>query len=174
MILSLKIKEECLLGFIHSRITGLAGRVEAGISIISKENINKLSVFETELRSVLDKNTLENINKKIETAPIIIANMYHDNYTKLLDCLEKEVKEGDSYIESLIGLGLLMCHLERDARNEDRIGIKQSTLKAILDEFEVNNTCGIKYIYNMLRASYGIYDNYYVRASNANKKTKKK
>ena len=95
MILSLKIKEECLLGFIHSRITGLAGRVETGISIMSKENINKLSVFETELRSVLDKNTLENINKKIETAPIIIANMYHDNYTKLLDCLEKEVKEGD-------------------------------------------------------------------------------
>src|SRR5574344_1322412 len=152
MILSLKIKEECLLGFIHSRITGLAGRVEGGVSILSKDNINN----------------------KIETAPIIIANMYHNNYTKLLDCLEKEVKEGDSYIESLIGLGLLMCHLERDVRNEDRIGIKQSTLKAILDEFEVNNTCGIKYIYNMLRASYGIYDNYYVKASNANKKTKKK
>lgn len=174
MILSLKIKEDCLLSFIHSRIIGLAGRVETGVSIMNEENTNKITVFEDELKRILDKHTIENVNKKIETAPVIIANMYHDNYIKLLNSLENEVKEGDNYIESLIGLGLLMCHLDKDIRNEERIGIKQSTLNAIFNEFEKNNTCGVKYVYNMLKASAGIYDNYYTKARSANKKTKKK
>ena len=104
-----KIKIECLIAFIHSRITGVMND-GTNVSLVfsnrysEKEAIKKGKDIEDAINEIA---TIDKINKKIEKCPKALANMYYFNYTKLINRLDKLIAKDEGLIEGLIGLHLL-------------------------------------------------------------------
>ena len=106
-----RIKIECLIAFIHSRITGKMFREEDEDNTFvfsnrysEKDAVRKGKEIEKALEDIA---TIDKINDKIKKAPVILANMYNANYSKLSNKLEKLLDKDKSLIEGLIGLHLL-------------------------------------------------------------------
>ena len=105
------IKIECLIAFIHSRITGKMLREDDKDNTFvfsnrysEKEAIKKGKDIEDAINEIA---TIDKINKKIEKCPKALANMYYFNYTKLINRLDKLIAKNEGLIEGLIGLHLL-------------------------------------------------------------------
>jgi len=120
MKLADKIKFECFCAFIHSRLTN-AGTYDEGVEVFNEEVIIKKidSIGRNIISEIQKVGTIKSINNKIEKSQSgLIANMYHKNYTKLLDVLDKNIKKNEECVMPLIGLGMLMAYFEKD-KNEN-------------------------------------------------------
>lgn len=132
MRLSEKIKFECFCAFIHSRLTSAGTYAEGSEIFNEKDIVNKLdSIGSNVIKQIESISTIKLINHKIQNAQSgLIANMYHKNYSKLLDVMDKHIKKEDECIMPLIGIGMLMAYFENE-KNENRI--KNITLKELME-----------------------------------------
>lgn len=116
-----RIKIECLVAFIHSRIAGKMFRQDdEGNTFIFSNRYSEKNVIskgkEIE-KAIEDIATIDTINDKIKKAPVILANMYNYNYLLLVNKLDKFLKEDEGLIEGLIGLHLLLLSTENGMLN---------------------------------------------------------
>ena len=167
-----KIKIECLVAFIHSRITGLmndgtnVSSVVFGNRYSKKEVIKKSKDVEDAISEVA---TIDKINKKIENCPKALANMYYFNYTKLINRLDKLIAKDEGLIEGLIGLHLLYLATSNGMLN---YGDKETIqyYKDSIDLYENDNYTSDETINQtvkkMREVAYDIFDFYWKKKGN--------
>lgn len=164
MTLSQKIKLETFCAFIHSRFIGI-GQFDNKTDVCIFENKKEVSFLNEKgnpiIKYLATIGTLETINKKIsECQSSLIANMYHDNYSKLLKLLEDKVKDGDEVIMSVIGVGLLISYME-DEKYEKTIDIDLQDLIDIYTFFESKSNKHLKMVREMMKISAYVVEKYF-------------
>lgn len=115
-----RIKIECLIAFIHSRITGKMYDENSDVTTVFSNRYsekNAISKGKEIEKAIEDIATIDSINLKIKKAPILLANMYHHNYSKLIKKCDKLIKKDEGLIEGLIGLHLLLLATENGMLN---------------------------------------------------------
>lgn len=164
MKLSDKIKFECFVAFIHSRFVGIGVFDEEQTESIL-DNDNDMSFLNEKgnpiIKYLAEIGTLEKINKKIlDNKSALIANMYHNNYSKLLKLLENKVKDGDDVIMSVIGVGMLVAYME-NGNYEKNIDIQMQDLIDIYNFYEQKSTKHLKMVRDMMKIAAYVVDNYW-------------
>lgn len=164
MTLSQKIKLETFCAFVHSRFVGI-GQFETKKDIcIFKDKSQAYFLNEKGnpiIKYLATIGTLETINKKISDGKsVLIANMYHDNYSKLLKLLEDKVKDGDDVIMSVIGVGLLTCYME-DEKYKKTLDIDLQDLIDIYYFFESKSNKHLTMVREMMKISAYVVEKYF-------------
>lgn len=164
MILSQKIKLESFCAFVHSRFVGI-GEFKTESDTCIFEDKNEVSFLNEKgtpiIKYLATIGTLDSINKKIsDSKSVLIANMYHDNYSKLLKLLEDKVKDGDEVIMSVIGIGLLTCYME-DEKQEKTLDINLQDLMDIYFYYESKSNKHLKIVREMMKISAYVVEKYF-------------
>lgn len=170
-----RIKIECLIAFIHSRITGKMFREEdEGNTYVFTNRYSEKNVVskgkEIE-KAIEDIATIDTINDKIKKAPVILANMYNYNYSLLVNRLDKLLKENEGLIEGLIGLHLLLLSTENGMLNygdEETIEYYRDTVAIYENDNYTTDERVKETIKNMRNVSYSLFEFYW--KSNSKKK----
>ena len=174
-----QIKTECLFGFCHSRINGVAGKDEEGIRIFDNQETSNFMIKSADCLSIeLSKfATIDTINDKITNCNNVnISRMYNERYNHLLNLLDKSIPLPDkvediedtktrgyvkgSFIEALIGLNLIALYLESDSR-EKAINIKVEDITNIIVKFETETNTSRRLINDMAKFSTIIFHKYW-------------
>ena len=167
-----KIKIECLVAFIHSRITGLmndgtnVSSVVFGNRYSKKEVIKKSKDVEDAISEVA---TIDKINKKIENCPKALANMYYFNYTKLINRLDKLIAKGEGMIEGLIGLHLLYLATQTRMLNyadEETIQYYKDFIALYENDNYTSDETINQTVKKMREVAYDIFDFYWKKKGN--------
>lgn len=166
-----RIKIECLIAFIHSRITGKMFREEdEGNTYVFSNRYSEKNVVskgkEIE-KAIEDIATIDTINDKIKKAPIILANMYNYNYLLLVNKLDKSLRENEGLIEGLIGLHLLLLSTESGMLNygdKETIQYYKDTIAIYENDNYTSDEDVKETIKNMREISYKLFDFYWKNA----------
>lgn len=162
-MLSLNIKRECFLAFIHSRLIGKGAEEEYGVPILNEEKLRKdfESFGDKLVKKIGSIATLDSIQKKIDaTRSKVISDMYYKNYSNLSSLLEHKIKKGEDIVNSLIGLSLLSYLLEKD-NNEKMVGINTQELTEFIAEFETKSEDNRNIVTEMQKVATFIGDKYW-------------
>lgn len=166
-----RIKIECLIAFIHSRITGKMFREEdEGNTFVFSNRYSEKNVVskgkEIE-KAIEDIATVDTINDKIKKAPVILANMYNYNYLLLVNKLDKSLRENEGLIEGLIGLHLLLLSTESGMLNygdKETIQYYKDTIAIYENDNYTSDEDVKETIKNMREISYKLFDFYWKNA----------
>jgi hypothetical protein len=176
MTLSEKIKFECFIAFIHSRLIGLGVDKETNYTPVLTEeneidNIAKLgNVIINQLGQI---STLARINEIIANQKSgIIGKMYQSNYEKLLKPAEDKVKKGDDVINSTIGIEMLNHYISYVKKYDTTITIEQ--VKEILDIYKTKCEDYRRVVFKMTNVANYITHNYWNETKTKGKKCKMK
>lgn len=171
------IKVECLVAFIHSRISGLAGKDQNGIEVFSNKSNQKKAVYVgDEIQSTLDLLcTVEIINEKISKSLPFVSSMYHYHYTKLLNLLDKEIPKDGELIEGLIGLHLLVMCIENKMVGDEEGGLLEY-FKETIEMYENENYTSCEKVKEtvkfMREVSSKVFNQYWEKPKRKSKKRK--
>ena len=166
-----KIKIECLIAFIHSRITGVMND-GTNVSLVfsnrysEKEAIKKGKEIEDAINEIA---TIDKINKKIEKCPKALANMYYFNYTKLINRLDKLIAKDEGLIEGLIGLHLLYLATQNGMLNygdEETIQYYKDSIALYENDNYTSDETINQTVKKMREVAYDIFDFYWKKKGN--------
>lgn len=157
-----KIKADCLIAFIHSRLIGLGMNKNDGEIKLAFEdkNISEKAryygdYFEKKLEKIC---TFDKVQKNISTGnDFKVCDMYYQSYTKLTNIMDKYAPTGSLVIEGLIALNLLSLYLEYWNEHKMKDYFERLTSSILMYENYVNDDVIFK---NMQILSFKIYKDY--------------
>ncbi len=163
MRLSDKIKFECFCAFVHSRLTSVGTVKDFGVPILPKDEskfvVNKGDKLIQELSNVA---TMSTINKKIGSGQSgMIANMYHNHYSRLLNFMDKKIKKDDEFLSALLGISMMMSYYENDKHEkllQDKISVDE--LNEIFSAYERTSKSDKILVFKMMDIGSYITENY--------------
>lgn len=157
-----KIKADCLIAFIHSRLIGLGmNKNDSEIKLaFDDKNISEKAryygdYFEKKLSKIC---TFDKVQKNISTGnDFKVCDLYYQSYTKLTNIMDKYAPTGSLVIEGLIALNLLSLYLEYWNEHKMKDYFERLTSSIVLYEKNVNDEVICK---NMQNLAFKIYKDY--------------
>lgn len=157
-----KIKADCLIAFIHSRLIGLGmDKNESDIKLAFQDkNISEKAryygdYFEKKLAKIC---TFDKVQKHISNGnDFKVCDMYYQSYAKLTNIMDKYAPKGTLVIEGLIALNILSLYLEYWNEHKLKDYFERLTSSIVLYEKNVNDEVICK---NMQDLASNIYKDY--------------
>ncbi len=157
-----KIKADCLISFIHSRLIGLGmDKNESEIKLaFDDKNISEKAryygnYFEKKLEKIC---TFDKVQNHISNGnDFKVCDMYYQSYTKLTNIMDKYAPTGSLVIEGLIALNLLCLYLEYWNEHKIKDYLERLTSSILMYEKYVNDDVIFK---NMQILAFKIYKDY--------------
>lgn len=127
-----RIEEECLIAFIHSRLTGLgkANNVDTTKAFEDKRLSEKAQYAGNKYSKILEKvSSFDKIQKKLaQNRSFQVCEWYYISYKSLEKIFDKHCPIGSEVIEGQIGMNLLALYLEYWSNPRIKIDyVKQSS-----------------------------------------------
>lgn len=156
-----KIKSECLIAFIHSRLIGLGNNGDVAIApAFQDDKCGEKAVyvgryFQNKLEKI---STFQKIQNKLSGKQnFAISELYYKSYKLLEKTFDKYVPFGSEVIEGLIGLNLLALYLEFWNEHKLKDDFERLTDAISLYEKNANND---KLSTNMQKIASNIFKDY--------------
>ena len=160
-----KIKADCLVAFIHSRLIGLGmDKNEGNIQLAFEDkNISEKAryygnYFEKKLEKIC---TFDKVQKYISTGnDFKVCDIYFQSYTKLTNIMDKYAPTGSLVIEGFIALNLLSLYLEYWNEHKMKDFFERLTSSIVLYKKNVNDDVickNMQYLASNIYKDYAIY-----------------
>lgn len=153
---------ECLVAFCHSRIVGIAGQGQEGVTVFRNRYVEKDAVgIGADMANILkDLSTIDIINQKIKSANSYVSNLYYNYYSKLTYLMDKHIKANQNFVEGLIGFHLLKLATEKGILNQDNLEAYKQTISLYENEKYTKDEEVREVILNMREISQNIFEDY--------------
>ncbi|WP_373073865.1 hypothetical protein [Sulfurimonas sp.] len=163
MRLADKIRFECFCAFVHSRLTSVGTAEDFGVPILNDDDSQVVEgKGERLIKELSSVATMTTINKKIESGQsVMIANMYHNNYSRLLNLMDKKIKKDDEFLSALLGISMMMSYYENDKHEkllQDKISVDE--LNSIFSAYEKTSKADKVLVFKMMNIGSYITENY--------------
>ena len=160
-----KIKADCLIAFIHSRLIGLGmNKNEENIQLAFEDkNISEKAryygnYFEKKLEKIC---TFDKVQNYISNGnDFKVCDMYFQSYTKLTNIMDKYAPKETLVIEGLIALNILSLYLEYWNEHKMKDYFDRLTSSIVLYEKNVNDDVICKEMQDLAENVYKDYSAY--------------